>query len=97
MELKKIGVLSAGKIALLFGAVYGLLSGIMFSVLISKADVLAAAGMQFPSLITNFGYWIIIIAPVLNGAIYFIVGIIVAALYNLFSNWIGGIQLDLKK
>jgi len=97
MELKKIGVLSAGKIALLFGVVYGLLSGIIFSIAASQANMISSAGTQLPPIITSLGYWMIIIAPIFDGIVYFIAGIIAAALYNLFAGWIGGIHLELRK
>ena len=97
MELKKIKVMSLAKISLLFGILYGIVSGIVSSIAYAKADILIAAGQQVPALITTLGYWSLIVLPILNGIIYFILGIIGALLYNLFASWVGGVKLEFSK
>jgi len=97
MELKKIGVLSAAKIAGLFGVIYGLISAILLSIIYSKADVLASLGMQLPTTVTNLGYKTFIALPIINGVLYFIIGLIVAFIYNLLASWVGGVKLEFKE
>ncbi len=94
MELKKISILGLAKILALFGIAYGLVSGILLSFAYSKSEVLTAAGQQLPAMITGLGYWTILVMPILNGIVYFIAGIILAFLYNIFAGWIGGIKIE---
>jgi len=97
MELKKIGILSAAKIAGLLGVIYGLISGILVSFIYSKSDLLASLGTQLPTTITTLGYKSIIVLPVLNGIIYFIAGIVLAFIYNILASWVGGVKLEFKE
>jgi len=96
MELKKIGILSLGKIAGLFGVIYGLLAGILVSVVYAKLEAFPQMTEQL-GLISQLGYSSIIILPILYGIIYFISGIVTAFIYNLLAGWIGGIELELRK
>lgn len=93
MEVKKIGLLSLAKIAGLFGVVYGLISGILIAIVVSKVPLLA----EQLGLVSQWGAKSIIILPVINGAAYFIAGIVLAFIYNLLASWIGGIKVELSK
>jgi len=95
MELKKIGVLSFSKIATLFGVVYGLIVGILFSYTYSKGSLLKEAGIELPPMITTLGYKSLVLMPIFYGVTYFITGAIAAFLYNVFSSWVGGIKVEL--
>ena len=97
MELKKIGILSLAKITCIFGIIYGLVSGILISILYTKAAKLASLGIQIPTTVTALGFKSLIVYPILDGVIYFIAGVILAWLYNLIASWIGGIQLEFKE
>jgi len=97
MELKKIGILSLGKIAGLFGIIYGLILGIFYSFVYSKSSVLASLGQQIPAVITTLGYASIIVMPIIIGIIYFVVGIIGALIYNLLASRVGGVKLEFKE
>jgi len=97
MELKKIGAMSLARIALLFGLLYGIISGIVSALAYSQIDVLAATGQQLPTLITTLGYWNLIVLPILNAIIYFVLGLLCAAIYNLFASWVGGIKLEFSE
>ncbi len=96
-EIKKIGVLSVGKISALGGMVMGLILGIFYAVMganpVMKAQL--AAGPAGAEII--FSWWSPLIMAVLYGALYFIGGIITAALYNVFAKGIGGITIELKE
>tara|TARA_Y100000310_G_C20658260_1_gene803204 strand:- start:1269 stop:1580 length:312 start_codon:yes stop_codon:yes gene_type:complete len=96
MELKKIGILSLGKIAGLFGVIYGLISGILFLIILSRANQIPGLTEQL-GFIAQLGNSSIIVLPILNGIIYFLVGIIAAFLYNLIAKKIGGIELELDE
>ena len=93
-ELKKIGILSTAKIAGLFGLLLGIISVILSKVLCSTSSEIAImAGLQCEAL-TAGG---IITGIISAGVIYFIVGLIGAALYNLFAQWIGGVTVELSE
>ena len=93
-ELKKIGVLPAAKIFGLFGLLLGVISVILSKVLCSSNSEFAAlAGLQCGAL-TGGG---IILGIVSAGVIYFLVGLIGAAIYNLFAKWIGGVTVELSE
>ena len=96
MELKKIKIMSLAKIAGLFGIIYGLLSGIVFSLVYSKADTIAGLSEQL-GIISQLGYSSIIVLPILNGVIYFIAGIVLAFVYNILAKKFGGVELEFKK
>jgi len=93
MELKKIGVLSLAKIAGLFGVIYGFVSGILIVIIVSKVPTVA----EQLGIVSQWGAKSIIILPIINGATYFIAGIILAFIYNLITSWVGGIKVDLGK
>lgn len=96
MELKKIGILSLAKIAGLFGVLYGLISGILISIIYSKAGSIPGLAEQL-GMINQLGYSSLIILPILYGIIYFLVGIITAFIYNLLAKKVGGIELSLEE
>ncbi|MBU1136648.1 MAG: hypothetical protein ABIG37_00145 [Nanoarchaeota archaeon] len=96
MELKKIGVLSLGKIAGLFGVVYGLVSGILMSILYSQAKNIPEV-MQEIGYFSTIGYWAVLLLPLINGIGYFIGGIITAFVYNIIARKVGGVKIEFKK
>lgn len=82
--IKRFGWLSVG---LVFGAMYliiGLIVGVIFFLLSLVAVQETAFG----------GIAALILSPVLYGALGFIGGIIVAALYNLVAPVVGGIRIE---
>lgn len=99
MVLKRVGVLSAGKVlAVLQGGV-----GLMIGAIVSLVAVLGASlgnalaeegGAAFAGLI--FGVGAIVIFPICYAIMGFVGGIIGAAIYNLVAGFTGGIELDLE-
>ncbi|MYA17492.1 MAG: hypothetical protein F4Z28_12410 [Gammaproteobacteria bacterium] len=85
-EVKRIGVLSVGKIFGIVGAVFGVIAG-LFLALFS-----GALGEPFLG-----GNWFVqLIGLTLIYAIAsFVGGVIYAALYNLVASWVGGVQIEL--
>ena len=92
-EVKRLNVLSVAKITALFGIFFGLVAGILFAI-VSK---LSAGAMPAELAAMPFGMQSIFILPIFYGIIYFLGGIVGAAVYNLFAKWIGGIKIDLSK
>jgi len=90
-ELKRLGVLSVGKVFSIIYAVFGLIGGI----LIALVGPLAAAGATTPGL-AGLGFLAIIVLPIIYAIGGFIGGVIVAALYNLVAGKIGGIEFETK-
>ena len=91
VELKRIGPLSVAKVGALFGIIVGLLLGIFMKFYV---------GIIAPSLTgveVGYSWSLFILLPVLYGVLYFIGGLISAAIYNLIAGWTGGIRLDLSK
>ena len=90
VKIKKIGVLSLGKI---FGVVYGLMGlimGVCFAIL---SLVFGEGALRFVS----FGAGAIIILPIIYGVLGFIVGALFATFYNLAVKWVGGIEIETEK
>lgn len=84
LVIKRFGWLSVG---LVFGAMYviiGLVGGVIFFLLSLVSPQQTAFG----------GIAALILLPMLYGAIGFIGGIIVAALYNLVAPLVGGIRIE---
>lgn len=94
-ELKKLGILSFAKMNAIMSAFFGLLGGIFYAVMGVFAQ---AKGMPILPGIPTFvlGFAFVIILPIIYGILGFIGGIIVAALYNLFASWFGGIEMKFK-
>lgn len=97
MIIRRIGVLSAGKV---LGALYaglGLIIGLFFSLfaLLGLAAVLGGdhdgglAGMLF-------GVGAVIALPLFYGVLGFIGGVISAFLYNLVAGIVGGIEIEVQ-
>jgi hypothetical protein len=92
-ELKKIGVLSAVKIATLFGLIAGIFMAISNGVLYTFVDATTLAMMGIQGTFT--------LSAALTGMVFQIVlsallGLISAALYNLFAKYVGGVKVELK-
>ena len=90
MELKKIGVMSAGRIAALFGILLGLVYGLMVIFVPGFFDSLVASGFPLAN------RWVGGLVSLVIYAVYlFLAGIVCAALYNVFAKWVGGVELNL--
>jgi len=96
--LKHVGVLSVAKMS---GAVYlvlGLLGGILVAGM-SFLGAFAAAGAggnEATFLGAVLGVGAIVFLPVMYGAMGFVTGALMAALYNLAAKALGGIELVIE-
>ena len=91
-KIKKIGVLSLGKVLGILYALMGFLIGAimtLFSLVSSTASssILGIFGVLF-------GIGAIILLPIFYGIAGFIGGLIAALLYNLVASWVGGIEVE---
>jgi hypothetical protein len=89
-EIKSIDPMSLAKIKALFGIIIGLVYGILVAVILSGRGL--SAGI--PGL-EALGVMAIIILPIILGILAFIIGAIVALIYNFLAEKIGGIQVSL--
>ena len=96
MVLKRIGVLSAAKIAgVLYGTV-GLLVGLGIAAVVSLFP-LASANSDMPSwLAPMFGVGAIVLGPIVYGVLGSIGGAVGAVIYNIFAGMVGGLELQLE-
>jgi hypothetical protein len=94
MILKRVGVLSVGRVMAVLYAVIGLIEG----AIVSLASVLGATfgshQDEFPGAV--FGVLAIVFLPLLSGMLGFIGGIIMGALYNVAAKMLGGIDLEFE-
>ncbi len=103
-EIKKIKTMSLAKIAMLFGVLLGILYGIQMVFASTRSPLTFAEATSYaiqdptvavPAYLIALGWWSLIIAPVMMGISYFVAGIIIAWLYNMFVMAVGGIKIDL--
>jgi hypothetical protein len=95
MVLKRIGPVSVARIAGTIYAIFGLIAGALFS-MISMIG-LVAMPPEGPAVVGwMFGVGAIVILPLFYGVIGFLAALIGAALYNVFANLLGGIELQLE-
>lgn len=97
MIVKKIDVWSLARIQGALTAGFGLLVGILFSLISLAGASLAGPDSDVPAgLGVLFGAGAIVFFPILYGVIGIVVGAITALLYNLFAGMVGGIRLEVE-
>ena len=101
-RLKRISPLSAAK---MLGALYACLGllilpfftlGGLAGAFASHANHTQNLPGSAPALMGGFMLIIGLCAPLFYGALGFIGGLLMAALYNLFAGWIGGIEIEME-
>lgn len=100
MVLKRIGVLSAGKVSGILYAGMGLIIGLIFSLVAVVGSAIGSmsdsGGAEGALLGMLFGLGAVIFMPIFYGLIGFLTGIVGAFLYNLVASVAGGIELELE-
>jgi hypothetical protein len=97
MILKRITPLSLAKIVGLIYMVIGLFVGLMLSLIGLLGLFASAIDSDGPGAFIGVLFGLgIIIAPIFYGILGFVMGLIAAALYNLFARLTGGVELDLQ-
>ncbi|TYT27368.1 hypothetical protein FZO89_14485 [Luteimonas viscosa] len=95
MIIKKLDVLSVGKITGIIAAAFGLLAGLLMLVFGSLfAGILGSQGESGGLAALGGGIVGLIALPILYGIAGFIGGLIQAVIYNLAAGVIGGIRIE---
>lgn len=104
-EIKKLGIFSVAKILALFGVLLGILYGLQIG-LVSSSNPLTFEEattyvLQDPTIAMTaysvaFGWWMIIVAPIVFAILYYVFGLLIALIYNWFSRMIGGVKIYLN-
>jgi len=94
MILKRVGVLSVGKVLGGLYAVLGLFIGGIASLLAVLGASVGGRDELLPGLVG--GVAAIILVPLFYGVLGFVFGIISAALYNVAAKLLGGIELEFE-
>ena len=97
MVLKSVGILSAGKIMGVLGAIGGLIGGAMMAIfsLIGGALQHQAAGNNAAMPAAFVGVAAVIFLPIIYGIFGFIAGLLYAVVYNVAASIIGGLEIEL--
>jgi len=96
LTLKKLGVLSLGKV---MGCIYGLF-GLIFGAIFSLVSVVGGVGMMASqqggdeTWAMFFGVGAIIILPLLYGVLGFLSGLLTALIYNVCAGFMGGLEVE---
>ncbi len=98
MTLKRIGVMSCGKI---LGALYtgiGLVLGLIYGGIILVVSLFGLGDLEgaSPFVGIGLGLGVVLLAPILYGLLGFIGGMLMAALYNFTARIIGGLELEIE-
>jgi hypothetical protein len=101
-ELKKIGVLSAGKVLGVLYLALGLIVGLPLACIsLFFSSIFATAGIQEAEaagafLVSGVGGLVVygICVPLFYGVLGFIGGIIAALIYNIVAGFMGGIEFE---
>lgn len=98
MILRRVEVMSCGKIAGALYALLGLVFGVVFALLSLLGVGVAATLADEPGALFGalFGLGAVILIPLFYGTLGFVGGIIAAAVYNWLAGWIGGLELQLE-
>lgn len=91
VEVRRISLRSAFKLAMVLYGLIGFLVGLVLAV---AASVEAPPGTE-PNLLTRLGFWSIAVFPVLYGLAGGFAAAIAVALYNVGASLVGGLRLDI--
>lgn len=96
-ELKKVDVMSAGKISAILMLLLGILVGLIMLVVGIFILIYSVATGDFTSLLSFFGMFVMVMLIVVFYTLMgFVAGIIYAAVYNLIARKWGGLKIELK-
>ena len=98
MVIKRVGAVSAAKIAAVLYAGIGLLIGVVVALIgMAGMSTRLAADSGAPSFLgAIFGVGAIIILPICYGAMGFIFTLIGATLFNVAAGMTGGVEIDVQ-
>ena len=102
MVIRKIGVLSLGKVMALMYAGIGLVIGVRYALfaVVGGGAMMAMGGEEGAALgggmMMGMGLAAVIVLPILYGVLGFIGGIISAFFFNLAAKYAGGLELEVQ-
>lgn len=91
--LKRIAPLKLGKI---LACMYGVMGLLVLPLFLLGAMATSQLPAEQRGIFAFFGIGFAIAAPIFYGAMGFVVGVLSAALYNLFAKWLGGIEVEVE-
>lgn len=103
MKIRRVNAIGLANIMGLIYVVFGFIAGLVFAIatLMGETIVNLNTNMMNNMIImpAGVGAAIIILAPIMYGIAGWISGLIIGALYNLVSSWIGGleVQTDIRR
>jgi len=98
MVVKRVGPLSAAKIAAIIYAIFGLVFGALFS-LFGMAGALAGGGDNAglgAGIMGMVGMGAIVILPIFYACLGFVGTLIASLLYNMVAGMVGGVEIDVQ-
>jgi len=90
VEIRRISIRSAFKLAMVLYGLIGFLVGLVLAVATSQE---APPGSE-PNLLTRLGFWAIAVFPVLYGLVGGITAAVAVALYNAGASLVGGLRVE---
>jgi hypothetical protein len=102
MVIRKIGVLSLGKLMAVMYAGIGLLFGILYALfaVVGGGAMMAMGGEENAALgggmVMGMGLAAVVLLPILYGVFGFIGGVISAFFFNLAAKYVGGLELEVQ-
>lgn len=102
MVIRKIGVLSLGKLMAVMYAGIGLLFGVLYALfaVVGGGAMMAMGGEENAALgggmMMGMGLAAVFLLPILYGVFGFIGGIISALFFNLAAKYTGGLELEVQ-
>ena len=97
MTITRVAPLSVAKVAAILYAVIGLIVGAFFSLFAMIGGLAAAANNDGAGAFgAIFGMGAIILAPIFYACVGFVMTLIMAALFNLATGMVGGIEIDAR-
>ena len=93
MVIKRVGVMSVGKLYGVMCAALGLIFGILFAAIGSLGAGFASASGSSAMPFAGIGIAAVFVIPIVYGIFGFIGGRISAVLYNVFAGIVGGIEV----
>jgi hypothetical protein len=95
MIVKRVGVLSIAKIEALILAVFGLIIGVFYGMIMALLSA-AMPTRSDSTVVGGIGIIAVFIFPIVYGILGFIAGAIGALIYNFAAGFMGGVELELE-
>ena len=98
-EIKRVDIMSCAKVSAALGAIVGFIAGLIVTIVSLAVGSMAAyipdATATAPWLMGMMGALSIIVMPILYAITGFVSGAIMAFLYNIVAEKIGGVEIDI--